>query len=330
MRHSKSLVWKRQRSAGRKAGRTLNSSRSSGGSRARKRRSDAIAGWAFASPLIIVLAGFVLIPVLSAARLSFFDSSAFSANDEFIGLGNYAEILRDASFWRIVKNTLVWTSGSLVGQIGLGLGAALLVNQRLRIVRFVRPILIMPYVIPSIALALMCRWMLDARYGVVSFVLQTLGFLPADQSPLAIAGLAMPTVILANVWRGFPFAMLVYTAALQGVDVQQYEAAHVDGANAWQSFRHITLPNLKQATIALLVLRGIWTVTYFDLIWLITHGGPAGRTTHWPIWIFREAMGRFRFGFAASLAMLMAIVLLVLVVGYSRSRRGVDEFRGGP
>ncbi|HMN15437.1 MAG TPA: sugar ABC transporter permease, partial [Bellilinea sp.] len=181
-----------------------------------------------------------------------------------------------------------------------------------------RNLFLLPYVIPAIALALVWRWMLDGSFGIVSYGLQQLGLLAADQSPLAIPKGAMVSVILANVWRGFPFVMVTYWAALQAIDEEQYDAAKVDGANVLQEFFAITLPNLKNATIVLMILRGIWTFTYFDLIWLITRGGPAGATEHWPIWIYQEAMGSLRFGSAAALGVLMALGLFVLIAAYAR------------
>jgi multiple sugar transport system permease protein len=183
----------------------------------------------------------------------------------------------------------------------------------------------MPYVVPVIAIALVWRWMLDGDFGVVSYALQQIGLIPNDQSPLALLGGAMPSVVSASIWRGFPFAMLIYWAALQGIDQEQYDAAKVDGANTLQEFWYITLPNLRNATIVLLVLRGIWTITYFDLIWLITRGGPAGATETWPIWIYQQAMGLFRFGYASAIGVFMGVLLLIIVVIYVRkSNFGMD------
>jgi multiple sugar transport system permease protein len=288
----------------------------------RLRRSPALVGLAFALPTVALLAAFIGLPVLNALRTSLYESDMLRG-ERFVGLGNYARVFADPVLPRVLSNTLVWGVGSLVGQLGLGLLAALAINQPLRGVHFFRGVLLMPYVVPAITLALVWRWMLDGRYGILSVALQQVGLLEADQSPLGLTAGAMPSVIAANVWRGFPFAMLVYWAALQGIDAQQYEAARVDGANGLQEFWYVTLPNLRNATVALLVLRGIWTVTYFDLIWLITQGGPGGATEHWPVWIYREAMGYFRFGYASAIATVMGLALLagVGVVAWGSRRR---------
>src|SRR5262249_54350077 len=173
-----------------------------------------------------------------------------------------------------------------------------------------------PYVVPVIAVALFWRWLLDGSFGLVSHLLQAAALLPPNQSPLALPDGAMAAVILANVWRGFPFVMISYWAALQGIPREQYEAAWVDGAGAWAEFRHVTLPNLLDVTKAMVVLRLIWTVTFFDIVWLITRGGPGGATQHWPIWIYEESMGFFRFGYGAALALSLAVVLLALCALY--------------
>lgn len=292
----------------------------------RLRNYQTVIGLGFALPSALILLAFIAYPAVNALRLSFFDVQLSLGTELFVGLRNYEELFRDANLGYVLKNTAVWTVASLAGQMVLGLIAALAINQPVPGVRFVRSILIMPYVVPVIALALVWRWMFDGSYGILSAGLQQAGLIASHQSPLATLEGAMPTVIAANIWRGFPFAMLVYWAALQGIDQEQYSAARVDGANLWQEFRFITLPNLAQATTVLLVLRAIWTVTYFDLIWLITQGGPAGATEHWPIWIFREAMGFFRFGYASAIGTLMGIVLLILVLVYVRvTRFGAEQ-----
>ena len=248
-------------------------------------------------------------------------SQFFSGTRRFIGLANYVTIWQDPALWRVVTNTMVWTIGSVVGQLSLGLVAAVALNASLPGMRLVRGLLLIPYVVPVIAVALVWRWMLDGSFGIVSVALQGMGLLVRDQTPLGVPGGAMIAVIIANVWRGFPFAMLVYWAALQSIDPEQYDAAQVDGAGLAQQFWQITLPHLRNATLVLLVLRGIWTITYFDLIWLITRGGPGGSTEHWPIWIYQQAMGSFNFPYASAVATVLGLVLLVFAVGYVRMTR---------
>lgn len=283
-------------------------------------------GIAFVLPSVVFLGVFVAYPVYDVFRISLFHVAFATDQERFVGLANFAQIFGDAKFLPVVLNTLVWTLFSLVGQIGLGLIAALCINQNLPGMKLIRTILLLPYVVPVIALALCWRWMLDGSYGIASAVLQSAGVLAADQSPLALPDGAMASVIIANIWRGFPFVMISYWAALQGIPNEQYEAARVDGANAWQEFRYVTLPNLAAITKVMVVLRLIWTVTFFDIVWLITRGGPAGATEHWPIWIYQETMGFFRFGTGAALAVTLAAALglfgaLYLVLFNRQARR---------
>ncbi|ODT80430.1 MAG: hypothetical protein ABS76_15930 [Pelagibacterium sp. SCN 64-44] len=276
-----------------------------------------LTGMIFVLPAALFMLVFVAYPVLDAVRLAFTDNNIFTNQTEFVGLRNFEEIGNTPKFWPILSNTIVWTVFSMIGQFGLGLLAALAINRNLPGMNILRTILLMPYVVPVIALALFWRWMLDGSFGIVSYALQSAHVLAPNQSPLASPDSAMISVVLANIWRGFPFVMISYWAALQAIPAEQYEAAQVDGASTWQQFLFITLPHLAGVTKVLFVLRLIWTVTFFDIIWLITKGGPAGSTEHWPVWIYQETMGFFRFGYGAALALTLGIGLLVFIGLYA-------------
>jgi multiple sugar transport system permease protein len=282
-------------------------------------------GLAFAAPAILFMLCFVAYPVADAIRLAFMATDYFSDQQHFVGLQNFIEIAGSQKLGFVFWNTTVWTFWSLVGQFALGLAAAFVINQDIPGMKIIRTILLLPYVVPVIALALFWRWMLDGSFGIISYALQNAGMLARDQSPLAIPGPAMVSVVIANVWRGFPFVMISYWAALQSIPPEQYEVAQVDGASNFQQFLYVTIPHLMGVTKVLLVLRFIWTVTFFDIIWLITRGGPAGSTEHWPIWIYQEAMGFFRFGYASALALALGIGLLVTIAVYAAMLRAVER-----
>jgi multiple sugar transport system permease protein len=286
---------------------------------------QAIAGVLFVTPAVLFMLLFIAYPVIDAVRLSLLTVDFVTDETRFVGLRNFAQMLGDPKLSTVALNTLVWTVGSLAGQFALGLGAALCISRNLPGMALIRTILLLPYVVPVIAIALFWRWLLDGSYGLVSYLLQAAALLPANQSPLALPDGAMATVIAANIWRGFPFVMISYWAAIVGIPEEQYEAARVDGASPWQEFRFVTLPNLIEITKVMLLLRLIWTVTFFDIIWLITRGGPGGATEHWPIWIYQESMGFFRFGYGAALALTLAVALLAftgLYVAMTRRARG--------
>jgi len=278
-------------------------------------------GLLLVAPGLLFLLVFVVYPVVDAVRLSFLEVDIATDAQRFIGWQNYAQVFNSPKLWPVIGNTLIWSMGSLVGQFALGLAAALCINQNLPGMRLVRAVLLVPYVVPVIAVALFWRWMLDGSYGIVSHALQSAALLEPNQSPLALPDSAMVSVIAANIWRGFSFVMISYWAALQNVPREQYEAASVDGANIWQAFRYVTWPNLIEVTRTLIVLRVIWTVTYFDLIWLITRGGPGGSTEHWPVWIYQETMGSFRFGYGSALAVTLAATLMFAALLYAQISR---------
>ena len=276
-------------------------------------------GFLFILPTILLLLIFILYPVISNLWLSFTDARLMKSEYNFIGFENYIKLFSNKMFLTYTWNTVVWTVGSVIGQLVLGLGLALLINRNMKGGSFLRSFLLIPYVVPAVAISLITKWIFNGDYGIASKWLQDLGMIAHKQSPLALFGGAMAVLIIVNVWRSYPFPMLIYWAALKGINKELYEAAHVDGANRLQLFRYITLPQLKNTTIVLVILRIVWTATYFDLIWMITGGGPAGSTLHLPIMIYQSSFGTFRTGYASAISIILGIVLLVCIVFYVRS-----------
>ncbi|MFF3854230.1 carbohydrate ABC transporter permease [Micromonospora sp. NPDC002575] len=282
------------------------------------------AGMAFAVPAALLFAAILAYPIFESFRTSLFSINLLTGDAEFVGLDNYTAIASDRPLLTTIGNTLLWTVLSLVGQLGLGLVAALLIDADWRGMRWIRQLLLIPYVIPVIATALVWQWMLDGHYGIISGNLQSWGWLPEGATPLGLEGSALFTVVLVNIWRGFPFAMLVYWARMQGIDKGQYEAARVDGAGPWREFLHVTLPNLRSATLALLALRGIWTLMYFELVWLLSRGGPAGASEVLSTYIYKVLMGEFQIGYAAAIASSVGLFLAAVgLAGWlvTRTRR---------
>ena len=287
-------------------------------SRHRGRLRDNRLGVLFLAPTLAFLAVLVLYPTLYNAYLSFQDINYLLGTSRFVGWQHYGSILHDPVFWRSLGNNITWTLGGVGGQLLVGLVAAIALDVPGRRMAVIRTLLLIPYIVPAIATAITWRWMFNDFYGILSFLLALVGLLPAQTSPFASIELAMPTAILVSIWRGFPFAMIVYWAALQAIPDDVYEAARVDGAGPLQEFLHITLPYLKHITLVLLILRTLWMFNYFDLLYLLTKGGPAGATQHLPILVYITSFGLFRFGEAAAIAGLMALVAGVLVFVYVR------------
>lgn len=283
-------------------------------------------GILFIIPTVLFLAVFILYPVLYNVWLSFTDAKLLKSTTSFIGLDNYKKLFSNTVFPKYLWNTVVWTSFSVIGQLLVGFALALLINSKtLRYGTAFRSFLLIPYVVPAVALALVTKWILNGDYGIASTWLQTLGVLGHRQSLLALPNTAMAILIIINIWRSYPFPMLIYWAALKGIDNGLYEAAYVDGAGKFKSFLYITLPHMKDPTIVLAVLRIVWTATYFDLIWMVTGGGPAGSTTHLPIMIYQASFGTFQSGYASSISVVMGIMLFICVAFYVKKSVASEE-----
>lgn len=287
-------------------------------------RRHKLIGLAFAIPVIVFLLAFVVYPVLYNVWLSFTNASLIKKTTDFVGIDNYVKIFSNQLFSKYFWNTIRWTFWSVLGQLTLGLGIALLISRPMKGGTALRSFLLIPYVVPAVTLALVSKWIMNSDYGIVSYWLQQAGLVEARQSLLAMQGPAMWVVVILNVWRSYPFPMLIYWAALKSIDKQIYEAATVDGASKWKTFLHITLPQLKNTTIVLAVLRVIWTATYYDLIFMVTGGGPSGSTTHLPILIYQASFGSYQIGYAAAISMILGVLMFGCIIFYV-TRSGLTE-----
>jgi len=292
----------------------------------RSQLNQQLLGILFIAPTVLFLAVFVLYPVLYNVWLSFTNAKLLKSTVSFIWLDNYLRLFSSSSFPKYLWNTVVWTVFSVIGQLMLGFCLALLINRKnMRFGTAFRSFLLIPYVVPAVALALVTKWLMNGDYGIISTWLQNFGLIDHRQSPLALPRSAMFVLIIINVWRSYPFPMLIYWAALKSIDEDLYEAASVDGAGSFQSLLHITLPQLRNTTIVLAVLRIVWTATYFDLIWMVTGGGPAGFTTHLPIMIFQASFGTFQTGYASSISVVLGLILFISVAYYVKKSIAVEN-----
>lgn len=287
-------------------------------------RRHKLIGLAFAIPVIVFLLAFVLYPVLYNVWLSFTNASLIKKTSSFVGIDNYVKIFSNKLFLKYFWNTIRWTFFSVLGQLVLGLGIAMLITRPMKGGTALRSFLLIPYVVPAVTLALVSKWIMNSDYGIVSYWLQQAGLLDVRQSLLAMQGPAMWVVVILNVWRSYPFPMLIYWAALKSIDKQIYEAATMDGAGKWKTFLYITLPQLKNTTIVLAVLRIIWTATYYDLIFMVTGGGPSGSTTHLPILIYQASFGSYQIGYAAAISMILGVLMFACIIFYV-TRSGLTE-----
>jgi len=283
----------------------------------RRRFDDRDLGYLFVLPAVAVLCFVLIFPLLYATYLSFNQIGA-NFEGQFVGLQNYADILGDAAFWKALRNTVVFTAASVTLHFVLGLAVALLLNQQIKARTFFRMLMLVPWLVPAVVTAMTWKWMLNSQYGILNDLLMRLHLITAAVPWIASVEWAMPSVVLAATWQGFPFAMVMLLAGLQTVPREQLEAAAVDGASIWQRFRYVTIPNLQFVILVVTILDTIWTFKSFDLIQVLTAGGPVGSTEVLATLVYRLSFKFFRFGFAAAIAVLMLLVLFAFSLIYLR------------
>ncbi|RIX28750.1 carbohydrate ABC transporter permease [Amnibacterium setariae] len=292
-----------------------------GSSRRRARLRETLTGYAFVGPNLVLLGLFLLYPLVLAAVLSFSRYTGFGS-PEWIGIGNYADLLSDAVFWRALINTTVFTVATLTLSLGLGLGLAVLLNKALPGRAVFRTIVYAPMVVSGVASGLIGVLMFDENTGVVDKALIAAGLPPIPWQ--SNGGAAMVAVILMTVWGRTGFNMVIYLAGLQGISEELYEAAELEGASAWQRFRSITVPLLGPSTFFLLIMNVIYSFQVFDLVFVLTGGGPGNATTMLTTYAYANAFTTRAQGYAAAIGM----VLLVLMLGFAavqwRLNRGRD------
>lgn len=279
---------------------------------------------AFLAPTVAVLAIGFLVPAIEVLRRSFFEGSIVG-DETFVGADNYLDLLTSGEFWRTVGVTLLFALGSVVGGLVLGLAVALLLNRGFRGRGVVRMLLIVPWALPIVPAVLVWRWALDAQYGIVNYLFQSVGITTENIAWLNSPEWALPAVITIQIWRTFPFATLLILAALQNIGPELYEAAELDGAGAWQRFLHVTLPGIRTVLAVLALLKTVWALgADVTVIFLATRGGPAGATRVLSLAAYIEAFDRYDFGQAAALGTIVLLLATIPVWLYLRFRGPKD------
>ena len=276
-----------------------------------------LTSWLFVLPAMLVVLLLLLYPVLSSIFYSFTNKNLIKPAYDFVGLENYRHILTDKAFWQAFFTNIKWTAVSLVGQVAVGFSGALALNRIRRGSGIYRTLLIIPWAFPSIVLAFSWKWILNGVYGYLPNLLVSLG-LCASPPEFLSGNLAFVTLVLINIWFGAPLMMVNILSALQTVPRDQYEAAQLDGATSLQSFLYITIPHIRNVIGLLVVLRTIWVFNSFDIIYLITGGGPANKTMTVPIYAYNMGWGLKQLGQSSAVTVLMLIFLLVVCSLYFR------------
>ena len=279
-------------------------------------KGEAKTGFLFFLPALFIFILLIVYPLIDAVWLSFRNINWFTGKDEFYGIRNYVKLLSSPIFWNATKNTFVWTIFSLAGQLIIATAAALLLNTEFGSKRIFRSIFIFPWVLPTVVTALAWRCMYHEFWGVISYVLCYLGITANRINFLSLTSTSMSATIVVNIWRGFPLMMVMLLAALQGIPEEIYEAAEIDGASSFKKLIYITLPTLRQIIAILVLFRAIWIFNFFDLIWLLTRGGPASSSETIPLLIYLKSFGSYEFGYAAAIAVMMLVILTAIMSFY--------------
>ena len=289
------------------------------------RRLDTILGrdWRvaipFVLPIVIIMGALILWPFINAIQVSMTTRNVITRTDQFIGLDNYTRLLQDFDFRVAVGNTFRFTFVSIAVKFVVGMGIALLLHSRLPFRNVLTGLMLLPWIVPEVVTALTWLSIYHPIFGGLNPILMQLGLI--DQPVAWLSEYAMPSVIAVNVWKGIPFYTILLLAGLKAIDREQYEAAEVDGADAIQRFRHITLPGLRYVIIVTLLLSFISTFNTFGLVYLMTGGGPGGATRLYSILAYEKAIISLRFGPGAAVAFSMAPLLFLLIFVLARVMR---------
>jgi len=271
----------------------------------------------FLAPALIFFALFVVYPMIKAFQLSFFDWDGLSEQQTFVGLSNYVYIFtKDPVFWRAVRNTLVWVILSLIIPTTVGLALAMAMNQKLAGRNGFRTIFYLPAVLAPIAVATMWRWIYNPNFGVVNYLLQTIGLGEQRISWLGDPNIALFSIFIASTWVVTGLDMVLFLAGLQNVPKDLIEAARVDGAGHWQVFRNVTIPSLQPTLVVVIALTIINSLKVFDLVVGMTGGGPAQSTQVLALWSYTQSFSNHQFGYGNAIAMVLFAITLLIVVPY--------------
>ena len=276
------------------------------------KKKNQIIGFLLLLPLLSLIAIFLVYPFISVIRTSFFATQFGFGEMEYSGLKNFSSLFKDEVFRTSVKNSLIWTVGSLALQLIIPLGLALLLNKEFKGGALIKTVILIPWITPVVGVSMMTRWILEPQLGLANKILLTSGFVQQPINFLGSLSRALPTLLVISSWQFIPFGTLLLLAALQTIPVHVYDAIKVDGANSWQTFRYLILPMIGSMLGFVFFLAFVWNFNTFSLIWITTKGGPVNSTMTLPVLIYRRAFKAFNMGEAAAIATMIGLFLVIM------------------
>ena len=282
--------------------------------------------WKLTIPAFIPLVLLSVVPLAQAVWTGFTDLQAgLNFKPKFIGLENFRKLLGDTFFWHSFKIGIIWALSVTILALVLGFGLALLLNQNLRFLGLMRVLSLVPWAMPPVIIAIMWQILLNPAIGPVDSILRFFHLPFADKYLLGDFSTAFPTVVVIGAWVGMPVITVSILAALQGINSEVIESAKIDGANAWNRFRYVTLPAVRSITTALVALNIIWNFNSFGLIFVLTAGGPGGKTYLPALFVYNESFKYGNFGYAAAMGIVMTLSVIFMLLVYLKARSREDE-----
>ncbi len=272
-------------------------------------------GYLFVAPALLFILSMMIYPVVYNIWTSLFRTTYGIST--YVGWDNYVRVVTSRGFGQVLLNTVIWTVGNMSVMYALGLVAALLLRAIPRGKLVFRTILLLPWVVPAVVTGIMFRYMLHTRYGIINDILVNIGVIQAPVNWLGTTSTSLVSVMVTYIWKVYPYIMILLMAGLESIPSQLYEAARIDGANAWKQFRHITLPMLRPVTRVIVILMGIWTFNAFDLTYIMTRGGPLYSSEVLAMRIYTTAFADFRFGLASATGVLAAVITFLFATVYT-------------
>lgn len=289
-------------------------------------RGDTLLGYLFTGPSLVILAVMLFVPMGYSVVLSLFSTTMANSIYSFVGLRGFLQSFQGGDLGRIALNSVLWTFAVIAGQLLIGIAAAVLLAEPFPGRWLVRSLAILPWVIPGVVAALMWRLIYDVQLGMLNGFLGRIGLVDlAREDWLGDPKAALWAAVLAAIWKGFPFSMVMCLAAIQTVPRELYEAADMDGAGPVQRFFFVTIPSISEVLWTVSLLISIWTFNYFEIIWVLTQGGPVGSTHIFPTYIYQVSFRNFDFGEASRLAVISFLIVSAFSLLYIRRLRSTKQ-----
>ena len=269
-------------------------------------------------PTLLIMALFTVYPLLDGLRMAFTNEHLLKKTSDYVGFENFIRLLNDNVFWISLYHSVVLTVVVVVLQFILGLILAWAMNQELPGMSLFKSIVMASWVIPVAATVIMFKFMAQPDIGLINIILRSIGLDNLNRYWFGDPDVAFPFIILLHLWRNVPFYGIAFLAAMQAVPKSYYEAAEIDGANAWDRFRFITLPGIRSMVIVMVTIHVLWTFNNFDFVFLATGGGPVNATDVLPVYVYRQSWNSYTVGYAASIGTIMLVILMIYFAIYMR------------